>query len=252
MSTSLPPAKAKYDELMDPWATTPAPPVHVARLSTLLKSLATAENAVEQSMKARRELVGCLEKLLQSNRTALAAEEADHSDLTERKQIIESKKRDVEDSIMRSLAAPESADQTSGGAYNNGNEIADDPYHSDDPERPRMEELTPPPIESITPIGSPSLHLNNTTGADIFPEQLVNHEERPLIDTPPLMPVGADLLSSLTTNTRSYSQSGIGGDEGREKRVRVDDGSQRINGDNFDLDLERNVDALIRSEGGGM
>ncbi|KAF2085518.1 DUF618 domain protein, partial [Saccharata proteae CBS 121410] len=98
-------AYSAYDALIDPAAPVPTPPVHAARLSAVLKNLASAEGAVAESIKARRELISGLEKLLETNRSALAADESAHYELGTRRAGIEAKKREVEDGIMRGLSA---------------------------------------------------------------------------------------------------------------------------------------------------
>ncbi|KAL2692811.1 RNA polymerase II-binding domain-containing protein [Phyllosticta citricarpa] len=134
-------ADDEYTKITDPATPTPTPPVHAARLSQVLKSLATAEGAVAETLKARRELIGELEKMLTSHKTVLGDEEKKHEELGVRRQSIENKKREVEDSIMRGLTEQPQQDQQPAGM---------------EPQRPDVESLTPPPVESITPVGSPS------------------------------------------------------------------------------------------------
>ncbi|KAF2759197.1 DUF618-domain-containing protein [Pseudovirgaria hyperparasitica] len=133
-------ANAEYDRVTNPDAKAPTPPVHAHQLSNVLKTLANAEGAVAQSIKCRRTLIEGLEKLLATNRTALSTEETYHYELSSKKTTIEAKKREVEDGIMRGL--------TSGHA---GNGAA----YEDETNRPDVEQLTPPPVESLTPTGSP-------------------------------------------------------------------------------------------------
>jgi len=91
----------------------------------LLKSLSTAEGAVAESIKARKALIEGLDKLVKSNTDAVAKDEQQQAELAEEKAIIEAKKRDIEDAIMRGLAS--------------------DP--GEEPPRPEVEGLTPPPVE---------------------------------------------------------------------------------------------------------
>ncbi|KAF2197985.1 DUF618-domain-containing protein [Delitschia confertaspora ATCC 74209] len=178
----------------------PTPPVHAARLATLLKSLANAEGAVAESIKARHALISGLSKLLETNRATLQKEEAQRADLTIKKVAIENKKRDVEDAIMRGLSVAETATHTVSSALLPGAE----------PSRPDIEELTPPPMESFTPTGSPG---PADFGDDIMPTAS-SHPIEPVNVPPPasapapsfgtssgpipLTTPGADLLSSLT------------------------------------------------------
>lgn len=136
-------ANAEYDKLHDPSVPQPTPPVHAARLSSLLKNLANAESSVSEVIKSRRELIGGLEKLLAINRAELEKEEASATQIAEKKAQTDTKKRDVEDAIMRGLSTEDASGANADGA--NEQEIA----------RPEPEALTPPPVEAITPIGSP-------------------------------------------------------------------------------------------------
>lgn len=131
--------------MFDPSVPSPTPPVHAARLSQLLKTLANAESSVSEVIKSRLALIDGLEKILETNRNAMAKEETMASQLQDKKADTESRKRDVEDAIMRGLYA-ESAP------------TADTPENVDTTEaasRPAVEGLTPPPVEAITPVGSP-------------------------------------------------------------------------------------------------
>ncbi|KAK6382628.1 hypothetical protein LTS17_003297 [Exophiala oligosperma] len=106
-------AQTDYTKLTDPSAVLPSPPVHAARLSSLIKALAAAESSVSASIKARKALVADLERLLDVNRSALAKDEETFLELESRKNSTEAKKREVEDGIIRGLSA---AEQTPGAA----------------------------------------------------------------------------------------------------------------------------------------
>ncbi|QDS69787.1 hypothetical protein FKW77_010366 [Venturia effusa] len=147
-------ALAEYEKQTNPSTPAPSAPVHAARLSALLKTLATAEGAVAESIKARRALVEGLEKIFTKNKEELVKEEAQLADINSKKTLTDAKRREVEDGIMRGLA----------------NEA--------EPERPDAEPLTPlmPPVESITPVGTPKGFVS-TTGADVIQEQPKNFSE---------------------------------------------------------------------------
>lgn len=153
--TAVNTANAEFDKMNDPTAPTPPPPVHAARLSQLLKSLANAESSVSEIIKSRQALMEGLEKILESNRTALSRETALLTQMSERKAETEAKKRDVEDAIMRGLSAEESTTSPDDPSMMDGNELA----------RPTIEALTPPPVESLTPTDS-SLPTQNENGND--------------------------------------------------------------------------------------
>ncbi|KAI1811354.1 DUF618-domain-containing protein [Poronia punctata] len=127
-------ANADYGDLMGPGSTVPSAPVYAARLSGLLKSLAQAEGAVEQCVKARRELVNQLQKLLDTNRSALLDEENELETIMQRKAKVEDKKTEVERAIIAGLPNDE--------PYITGEELNDD--RGAEPDRPEIEALTPP------------------------------------------------------------------------------------------------------------
>jgi regulator of Ty1 transposition protein 103 len=140
VKSSLSTANAEYEKLTDPKSPPPAPPVHAAKISGLLKHLATAENAVAESVKARKELVAALEKLLSTNRAALEADEAQQRQLAARRAEMEAKRQDVELEIIRSMAPEDDATSRDGPPLSPGgiNDFTE-------PDRPEMEALTPPP-----------------------------------------------------------------------------------------------------------
>ncbi|KAI0200997.1 RNA polymerase II-binding domain-containing protein [Astrocystis sublimbata] len=127
-------AKSDYDNLMAPGSTVPSAPVYAARLSGLLKTLAQAEGAVEQCVKARRELVSELQKLLDTNRNALIADEDELEDVLTKKLRVEDKKNEVERAIMAGLPNDE--------PYPTGGSSLDDSH--DQQPAPEVEALTPP------------------------------------------------------------------------------------------------------------
>lgn len=142
-NTSNATATSEYDKLNDPKSPQPTLPVHAARLSQLLKSLASAENSVSEVIKSRRALIDGLEKMLQTNRAELSKEESLAAEVTQKKESSDAKKREVEDAIMRGLS------------NENTSTNPDADSHGDVSARPEVEALTPPPVEAITPVGSP-------------------------------------------------------------------------------------------------
>ncbi|CAG8421590.1 unnamed protein product [Penicillium salamii] len=136
-------ATSEFDKLHDPSAPQPTLPVHAARLSQLLKSLANAENSVSEVIKSRRALIDELEKMLQTNRAELSKEENIASELAKKRDSADAKKHEVEDAIMRGLANEDTSTSSDHGAHDDGSA------------RPEVEALTPPPVEAITPVGSP-------------------------------------------------------------------------------------------------
>jgi regulator of Ty1 transposition protein 103 len=190
----------------------PSPPMHAAGLAALVKKLAVAEGAVAESIKARHALVAGLEKLLETNKAKLQHEEAQVVDLRTRKDAIESRKRKVEEAILKGLSAAET---------NKISAAAPLPVATTSPvnqERPQVEELTPPPMESFTPVGSPQQAPVQAAepvpdiGDDVMPEPVANpiepqaapapagHTTEPAYATAigePNQHAAADLLKSL-------------------------------------------------------
>jgi regulator of Ty1 transposition protein 103 len=111
--------------------------VKAAQLSSLLQTLAEAEGSVAESLKARRTLIECLEKLLNENKSTLGQDESQLTDLATKRTSLETERRSIEDKILRG-----------DGTTTNSDEF--------EPPRPEAEPLTPPPqVESLTPVGSP-------------------------------------------------------------------------------------------------
>ncbi|KAJ4356787.1 uncharacterized protein N0V89_004823 [Didymosphaeria variabile] len=212
-------ANQEYDKLTNPSTPIPTPPMHAAALGQLVKKLASAENAVADSIKARQALVSGLEKLLETTRNKLGDDEAQMADLKTRKAAIENRTREVEAAIMSGLA------ETSNG----GGAHSAQPTH----ERPEVEGLTPPPVESFTPVGSPSLQAQPNVPDDVFPEMPAHPVEPPMapapsgtdvantepataIGAPNTLP-GADLLHSLA-HARPADENGVYGQATFKKR----------------------------------
>lgn len=205
-------AEREFTKLMDPNATLPTPPVHAARLSALMRNLASAQGAVEACVKARRELVAGMEKLLETNRAKLSEDEETLGKLNVRKEGVDAKKREVEDAIMRGLSNPSSPavstptsnlpptiPQPNGGATS---------ASSSDPSAPDAETFTPPPpeVETFTPelagaddpttselpplaAGDSASITPNPTGAEGLQEHPPNfNEPPPAFQPPPALP----------------------------------------------------------------
>ncbi|KIX06003.1 uncharacterized protein Z518_03977 [Rhinocladiella mackenziei CBS 650.93] len=141
-------ANSEFTKLNDPAAVLPSPPVHAARLSSLIKSLAAAESSVSASIKARQALITDLERILEANKSALAKDEESLSLLESRKAAMEAKKREVEDSIIRGLSSAEAAADNA-PAVGNGGHVQSPRFDGNNEaggflsERPEIEELTP-------------------------------------------------------------------------------------------------------------
>ncbi|KAF1834811.1 DUF618-domain-containing protein [Decorospora gaudefroyi] len=228
-------ANQDYEKLTNPSAAIPSPPMHAAGLAALCKKLALAEGAVAESIKARRALISGLEQLLETNKSKLEQEDAQATDLKTRKDAIESRKRAVEEAILKGLSAAEQ----------NKISTAPLPVATTSPvagtfaaaqERPKVEELTPPPMESFTPVGSPQQAAASTAepvpdlGDDVMPEPAAHpvvpetapapghHTTQPGYATAmgePNQHVAADLLKSLQ-HARPGAEGGVYGQHAYE------------------------------------
>ncbi|KAL2135355.1 hypothetical protein VTI74DRAFT_8881 [Chaetomium olivicolor] len=130
MKNALNTANTEYGKLSDPATTSAALPVQAARLSGLLKTLANAEGAVTECIRARRDLIRELEKMLATNREALDSDEKQMMELSGRRTEVEQKRQAVERAIIGGLPM---ADQEQSPAP--------------EPDRPQVEALTPPHVQ---------------------------------------------------------------------------------------------------------
>lgn len=223
-----------------------------------MKSLASAEGAVSESIKARKALLEGLEKLLEANKASLRSEESQHYELTSRKTTIEAKKREVEDGIMRGLSAEDDSFAIPPGPMMNGTSNND--TMSGEPERPMHEELTPPPVESLTPVGSPRPDCSNI---QVPPDAIYN--KQPDADArgptvpPPLFSPGADGVNGLSTETsrniptpqsRRFAASPGSVNGGPTKKRKLDDDYGDFGGGDAMADLDDDVADLLRAESG--
>ena len=214
-------AEQEYTKNTDPKQPTPSAPVYAARLNGLLKTLATAEGAVAECVKARTELIGALEKLLGTNKASLEAEEKQLAELAGRKSTIEQKKADVEMAIMRGLA-----DQTP--ANRDGQSASPVP----EPDRPEVEALTPPPIED-------DADMYNAPGTDSF--EPVPAQEPAISQAQ--QPTGLETLSSLASQYSAVPVS-TNGTSGANKRRKIDSTDEIP--DLGEDGIDPNIDEMIR------
>jgi regulator of Ty1 transposition protein 103 len=244
--TAIDNAKQEYLRITDPSTPLPTPPVHAARLSGLLKTLANAEGAVAEGIKARRALVEALEKLLDTNRNALSEDEAQHLELANWKAGIDQKKRDVEDSIMRGLAeesSPLSHANGSPGSDNAGNRVARESISSE-PERA-------PSVEALTPTGTPpqTNFPQRATASDFFDES----PKIPAVAQQQFAPAaGSDLLSSLAM---PYGRPAVGnqtnGSGTKKRKLNDAEDFPGLSGDDALAGLDDDVAEILRRDSGG-
>ena len=255
-------ADIEYDKLTDPSKTIPTPPVHAARLSALLKSLATAEGAVSESIKARRALLDGLEKIVETNRNALVAEEVQHIEFSSRKGLIEAKKREVELGMIRGLSGESSpaathSNLTPDGKVQINGKATLQSHDAASPQlgRPQVEELTPPPVESLTPVGSPRPEASQIYSTTSSGSPLVYKQESPkpvsIASLSSAATPGSDLLSSLSMPpVRQYAGSPGAGNAYKKRKLEPDFSGFGA-GEDAMADLDDDVAELLRAESGG-
>lgn len=245
--TSVNAANQDYDKLTDPSAVIPSAPVHAARLNGLLKTLANAEGAVAESIKARKILVAALEKILNTNRTALSGEEELLVQISSRRSEIDAKKKDVEDSIMRGFASNSNPGTPVGpgdGSPGLGHTPATPSAELD---RPEVEALTPPgyPQPQVSePVPELELGGSNGNGNHTIPKAPTQ--------SPPA--AGSDLLSSLATSGpyTSYGRSASAASTGSAKRRKLNDGDEfpGLGGTDAMDGLDADVAEMLRRDSG--
>jgi regulator of Ty1 transposition protein 103 len=222
-------ANQEWNKHTNPDTPKATPPVQAARLNGIIKSLANAENAVAESIKARRALVDGLQKMLEAHQKTLSEEEAQLKKLNGRKVEIETTKTEVEDAIMRGLSE---AEDHNGNGVEHSEASTQNPHRSpfDSFQSPTQlqsanvdeDEIKPPSVEAFTPEGSPE------------PEEPIprndQYQQAPQFN-PPV--AGADLMSSLaipfarptsdaTIKKRKLNDDDFGGFEGIEGLVNDD------------------------------
>lgn len=198
--------------MTDPNTVAPTPPVHAARLNGLLKTLANAEGAVAESIKARKLLIEGLEKILDTNRSVLASEEVQLSELSSRRSEIDNKKRDVEESIMRGFSNSNPATPVGDGSPGaQHSPLTPGQSGSVEPDRPEVEALTPPgypqppavepiPEYDLNQNHNHNMHTNGHGNHNIYQQDYTAHS--------PTGAPGLDLLSSLSTTYARPASSG--------------------------------------------
>lgn len=219
-------ANTDYDSLMAPGSTVPSAPVYAARLSGLLKTLAQAEGAVEQCVKARRVLVNELQKLLDTNRNALIEDENELENVMQKKIKVEDKKTEVERAIMAGLPNDE--------PYPTGNGQDDQPIAEID--RPEVEALTPPSNDEdeFEPEPNPEPNPVPEWSPEFPPETALPAHAAPTTQT----------LHAVDSSYKSVAASSNG-----TKRRRLDDTSDfpDLGGDDG---IDADVAEMLRTDSG--
>lgn len=212
-------AEQDYEKNTDSSQPMPSAPVYAARLNGLLKTLATAEGAVAECVKARKELIEALEKVLDTNKASLEAEETQLQGLSDRKATIDQKKRDVETAIMRGLADQETAAR-------DGHSASPVP----EPVRPEVEALTPPAGSDEPDFYDNDVPVPATTQSPPLAQQNFSHTSAP----------GIEMLSNLASQYQAVPVSTNGVNKKR-KLDAADDFPDLGNDDGIDPDIDEMI-----------
>jgi regulator of Ty1 transposition protein 103 len=240
VKSSLSTANAEYEKLINSKDALPAPPVYAAKLSGLLKHLASAENAVNESVRARKELVDALLKILETNRNALETELSQQKQLAERRAEVDVKRQEVELEIIRGMGASEGNDHhlsPQDGGHHAG--------HADqEPERPEMEALTPPSggdADDLDFYNNDVVTPQNGHGVQAQPQDHQHQQQGSF----PSATSGIEMLSNLASQYQAVPVAL----NGSHKRRRVDSGDDfpDLGGDD---DIDADVAEMIRKDTG--
>ncbi|KAL8708498.1 MAG: hypothetical protein Q9220_006656 [cf. Caloplaca sp. 1 TL-2023] len=246
-------ATSEYEKLNDPEKPTPSPPVHAARLSALLKSLSSAESAVAESIKTRSALIDGLEKLLADTRKSLEDDRAQLLTTQNQRESIEKRKREVEDAIMRGNTAATAA------AGGDASSPPAEPHHHvngrapAEPEPPRFESLTPPPLPSDDLIS-----LNHSTEATDRDHDSLPQPPPQSSTTAPYLPPANISHSPLDPRQQyrpssSSTNNNNNGSVAKKRKLDAEFTGFGTGGEEEDVmaDLDDDVAELLRAESGG-
>ncbi|KAL2191754.1 DUF618-domain-containing protein [Thermothelomyces heterothallicus CBS 203.75] len=232
MKSALNTANSDYEKLADPSTTVAALPVQAARLSGLLKTLASAEGAVTQCIRARKDLIKELEKILATNREALDADEKQMMQLSGRRTEVEQKKQAVEMAIIGGLSSAGEEQSTRG--------------HSPvpEPDRPQVEALTPPHVQDH---GDDFYGTSSSAGHEAANGQ---HQSVPFHSAPasgntqPAFSTSAPDLEMLSNVASQYQAVPLNGNKKRKIEAPSDEFPDLGGDDGIDADVKE----MLRKE----
>ncbi|KAI5779690.1 RNA polymerase II-binding domain-containing protein [Geopyxis carbonaria] len=144
----------------------PPPPVYAARLSSLLKTLDTADHAIKGAIEARKAHIRNIERLLEQSRTALVKDENTAHDIQNKKSRTEQTKNDVENMIVNTMD-----DNSNGDGCGQSGGI--DSKSPDEIKSPEIEALTPPAqivFEPEPPVSASALHHQHSLAPGVPPQ----------------------------------------------------------------------------------
>ncbi|KAK0727360.1 RNA polymerase II-binding domain-containing protein [Lasiosphaeria miniovina] len=221
-------ANTEFDKLTDLTSSPPAAAVFAARLTGLLKTLANAEGAVTECIRAHRELVTALEKILLTNKEELESEVTHLKKLSARRTAIEQKKQEVELAIMAGL--PSGNSEQSSHNRPSGSPVPE-------PDRPQVEALTPPQVQDHDDMytNSPGPQNGQTESVAGF----INSPPVPPQATFPSAP-GIELLSHLASRYQAVPVNGS-----KKRKIDASDDSPDLGGDDG---IDAEVSEMLKRE----
>jgi regulator of Ty1 transposition protein 103 len=230
MKTALISANSEYEKLTDPANSPPAAPVYAARLNGLLKTLANAEGAVTECIKARRELIKALEKILVTNREVLESDENQLKELSSRRTAIESKKHGVELVIMSGL--PLNSREQSPGDRPSGSPVPE-------PERPEVEALTPPRFEDHDDLYNNDMPPSPRNGQT---HSVAVHPSPPAVQPQTTFPSapGIEMLSNIASRYQAVPLNGT-----KKRKIEASDDFPDLGGDDG---IDADVAEILRKD----
>lgn len=158
-------------------------PVQIGQLSALIKSLANAESAVSNSIKARSELITGLEKMLEVHKGLVSQETESVKAFSTRRAELDVRRKELEDIITKNVEASDLG-HTSGPAA-----TSDGPSAS-----PEMEGFTPP--QASTDSTAPNVLLDTQPAG--FPGQLEPAPTPAVLDDAGIRAEGQDQAAAAT------------------------------------------------------
>lgn len=236
MKASLSTANTDYEKSVDPTATSAALPVQAARLSGLLKTLANAEGAVTQCIRARKDLIKELEKILATNREALEADENQMMELSGRRTEVEQRRQAVEMAIIGGLSA-NGQDQSPPG-HASGSPVPE-------PDRPQVEALTPPHVQDHVDdfYGNPSAGQEGQNGQA---QSVPFHAAPGPANAQSAFPSSAPDLEMLSNLASQYQAVPLNGP--KKRKIEASDEFPDLGGDDG---IDADVKEMLRKDSQG-